>query len=353
MAIPFSVQKFESLKVTTMTLIFELHGEVNLPLIFTVLPITRLELSEPKRQTKNFKLPDVQLPGQIFSIRYGGLTRGITRSVGSQFKNCITLDIGTSDRIVSIKLSRQKIQMCGPKSVEIGKEAASYIVQHINFVQEMLNYLHSHPYMTEKVVSWLIMKSVGPMVEKQVCNYIDAKNVRLKIFSVTQEASIVRPTDIPSELDPLIVNFMIQQCDEFVYHSDLVATLQEILTSRYAVGYGATLLLGEPQKAMVNYNYNLGFSVDRAALALSMTDMDDFIADYDNLLQHSVRIYLPYQSEQQTKRRNKTKRHTFMVSRSGSVTQSGPNDELMREAYYRFMSTISRIYHIIKVDEAK
>jgi len=347
----FPVQKFDSLNVTTMTLIFELQGEVNLPLVFSILPITRLTFDEPKRQTKNFKLPDVQMPGSIFSVRYGGITRGVTRSVGaSQFKNCITLDIGTSDRIVSIKLSRQKIQMCGPKSVGIGQEAANYIVQHINILQWMLNYIHNNPAATEKVISWLTAKSVGPLIDREVCNYIDTKCMRLKVIDIAQEASVVRPTEIPPELDQLLVNFFILQCDEFMYHSDLVATLKGIAESYYAVSYGSTLLLGQPQKAMVNYNYNLGFCVNRASLASMVGEVGDFIADYDNLLQHSVRIYLPYTSDQQTKRRNKVKRHTFMVSRSGSVTQSGPNDELMSHAYYLFMQAINQIYPYIRVD---
>jgi hypothetical protein len=101
--------------------------------------------------------------------------------------------------------------------------------------------------------------------------------------------------------------------------------------------------------AMVNYSYSLGMSVDRWELANHINDRNGFKARYCNSTDHSVTISLPYElpDEDGVRRKNKPTRHTFTVHKSGIVTQSGPNIDLMRAAYYRFMTTIMQIRNFI------
>ena len=91
-------------------------------------------------------------------------------------------------------------------------------------------------------------------------------------------------------------------------------------------------------------------SVDRWALANYINDHNGFKARYCNSTDHSVTISLPYEltdEEKSVRRKNKPTRHTFMVHKSGIVTQSGPNIDMMRGAYYRFMATIMQIRDLI------
>lgn len=109
------IEPFESLKITTITLIISLSGYVFLDEAFALLPITRIELPPSKRVTQKFKIPHCKIPGSILSLRYNGYTKGIIRTVSKKaFKNSITCDISTREKNVSLKLSRTKMQMLVP-----------------------------------------------------------------------------------------------------------------------------------------------------------------------------------------------------------------------------------------------
>src|SRR5207237_7875328 len=97
-----SFPDFDTLPVTTMTLVLPLTGRINLPLAFNLLPITRLEFTAPRRQKKRFKIPHCPVPGAILSLRFLGHTRGIIRSLeGKFFKHSITIDLATREKNVS------------------------------------------------------------------------------------------------------------------------------------------------------------------------------------------------------------------------------------------------------------
>jgi len=172
------------------------------------------------------------------------------------------------------------------------------------------------------------------------------------IVKILKVKSIVIPKEYPSTypegIDPTIVNFYIKYAPDFAYHNvycqflDAVKEIDRVTTDDLAID-GVNM-------AMVNYSYSLGMSVDRYSLANYINDRNGFKARYCNSTDHSVTISLPYDvpdEEKGVRRKNKPTRHTFTVHKSGIVTQSGPNIELMRGAYYRFMMTIMQIREMI------
>ena len=83
-----------------------------------------------------------------------------------------------------------------------------------------------------------------------------------------------------------------------------------------------------------------------------MKGKNGFHSRYNNAADHCVTISLPYDSPKRKGKKNKPKCHTFMVYKSGIVTQSGPSIDTMRDAYYLFMETIMEIRdHIIRNDK--
>ena len=50
------IKPFKDLDVTTMTLVARFDGEINLNPIFCLLPITKIDLPEKKRNTKKMKI---------------------------------------------------------------------------------------------------------------------------------------------------------------------------------------------------------------------------------------------------------------------------------------------------------
>jgi len=95
------------------------------------------------------------------------------------------------------------------------------------------------------------------------------------------------------------------------------------------------------ERAMITYNYNLGFSVMRCDLVKILTsNHPELDVQYDNANSTSVHIYLPANIpamlKSEVRLTNKERRHSFIINTSGSVTQSGPHEDLNRQAYVYF-----------------
>jgi len=332
-----SLVSFESLRVTTATLIISLQGTVNLDAAFGLLPIARIHLPPPKRHTQKYKIPHCGKPGSIYSLRYKGYVRGIIRSTSSRpFKNSITIDVSTKEKNVSIKLSSTKIQMCGASSVEQGIEGANYIIDAILEIQDQLDHLRANPERALHALTWVKENSRGEPIQK-----IDPDDPSKKS---TVDYKIKELPSPPPEIDAKMAQFLSRQMPDFLYHSDFIAELDWILTLQQIT----TRPLGIEQvcKAMVNYNYDLGFHIDRYELVRQIDGLNGFYARYHNSVEHNVTIELPYEvpdHHKSMRRKNKNPCHTFLVYASGLVTQSGPGEELMRDAYYLFNETIMSI----------
>lgn len=367
---------FENLKVTTMTLVIPLIGSINLDAAFNLLRITRIHLPQPKRQSQKYKIPHCTDPGAILSLRYKGDTRGIIRSTSSShFKNSITIDIATKDKNVSIKLSSTKIQMCGASSVQQGIEGSNYIINQLLEIQDILDYIQSNQALARSTVDWIKENTRGAQICRKndpVPNTVNAdaggtidnavqhpfgfvlvnSNGQLALNPGQVINTIPEYTDqFPQGIDIRIANFMLRQIFEHVYYTDYCLELDWIL--------GLTIVTTRPlaiqqvHKAMVNYNYDLGFSVRRSELVRQINGLNGFYARYHNSIEHNVTIELPYEVPEQhraMRKKNKNPCHIFLVYMSGLVTQSGPGEELMCEAYYRFNATINSIRDLIFKD---
>lgn len=363
---------FEHCRLTTMTLVFILEGSVCLEPAFSLLPIKRMAFTPPKRQKKKFELPHCkEQPGAILSMRFSGDTRGIIRSTsGRFFKNSITIDLSTREKNVSIKLSKSKIQMCGASSEQQGREGAQHLIDHLLAIQDDLDYVQNKMQTpagvsvspAEETLEWLIKKTRGSPTQRDV--YIletrlvqdeNGEEVEVKepVFSHTEpDHKIITPQDLSDAPDRRVAEFLVRHYADFDYHSFFVSEMKWMLTVEQIAT--RPLSIKKILKAMVNYNYELGFIVDRYNLYEEMLDRNGFVSSYDNCVEHCVKIKLPYipdEDEGVVRRKNKIPCHCFLVYRSGVVTQTGPGEEKMREAYNLFWKSILEIKDRIILEE--
>jgi hypothetical protein len=143
--------------------------------------------------------------------------------------------------------------------------------------------------------------------------------------------------------------FLLSLTDDFIFHSDMCRKINYIPHIQTIID--EPLELKQVDEAMVNYNYSLGFEVDRALLNQFIDGQNGFISRYNNALATSVTIELPYEPPPGSsikRRKNKVPHSTFLVYKSGSVTQSGPGGKIMRDAYYLFMNTIVQLQPYIQ-----
>lgn len=333
-----NIPDFKTIKITTMTLIIPLKGIINLEYAFWLLKITRMNIPQPKRQTHKYKIPHCSEPGSILSVRYDGKTRGITRSTSStHFKHSITIDISTIAKNISIKLSSSGVHMCGAKSTEQGQEATNYVINQLIKVQDFLDFCRLNPEKKDEFLSWVKQETRGPE------NFV-ANNGKLIRDHLIKEIKTESPIPVGSYIIDLI-NSLIPESSyhyEFCKHIEWICSLDHIITR--------PLEIDQIYTAMVNYNYDLGFGVNRSKLAAMISGYNGFSSKFENGTEHNVTIWLPYSLEDAGKTlRSKLKKpkHTFLVYRSGLVTQSGPGGVLMKDAYLKFNQAINEIKQLI------
>src|SRR3990170_3961890 len=141
------VLDFDVLEPVTMTIIASLGlSDINLAAIFNLLPVTNLVLPVGMHfQRKQGKIripPELNRPGEIMSMRWSGNVRWIVRSEKARsFPHSIIIDVGTTNQIVSLKLSRS-IKFT-TKRVSYAKEAYQIITDLLRRCQEDLNLIRS------------------------------------------------------------------------------------------------------------------------------------------------------------------------------------------------------------------
>lgn len=350
------VAAFEDLKVTTITMVVTLMGDVNITAAFLLMPITKIEVKQ-LRESSKCQLPHCKIPGSILSMRHRNMTRGIIRNKKQSFKNAVTIDLSTKRKNISVKLSTNSMQICGASSRQDGIEAAKHIIDHLHKIQNVHHKMHNEPEKCQEAIDWILQQTKGESIIKEQFEYCRSGKVELKISKQIPENNVNLAVDLdklPEDIDRELVEVFLSMGTDQLYHSDLRKKIEFLRNLDKIVD--DELKIDHVDEAMVNYNYKLGFEVDRAALNKLIENRNGFVSRYNNAFSPAVSVELPYTPTKNTKikrRKNKVPHHTFLVYRYGTVTQSGPGGELMKDAYYLFMETIKELYNEIVYDPAK
>jgi hypothetical protein len=393
------MDEYKDLRVTTMTLIFGLKCKIDLNKIFYLLPITRIDFTPSSKARTRYKIPHHNIPGSILSMRYGGQTRGILRTTSStHFKNSITIDISLKEKNVNIKLCTSKMQMCGAKSVEQGYDGANEIINKIEYISKILynantnliskqntiNYIKNN--IIDSDVVWTIFHQQGIISTKSSSKifhdlqfkldsiphnfdvyhtlvndykkYLQEEDTEENLLIWLQNSLklntkmiLIQPSEQQlNDINLEYFNFLISDFkdynskDLYFQKLDFIKDIDKL--------YEGSLEIDFISKAMVNFNYSLGNEIDRFQLKKYINGKDGFFAHFDNSTEHYVTVELPYTVEKdQKKRKNKKPCHSFLVYQSGLVTQSGPDEDLMKEAYKHFISIFNTVKHnVIKTN---
>lgn len=344
---PFEIVPFNKHKVTTMTLVIPLTGNINLDAAFALLPITPVEVEMPKSASQKLKLPHYHIPGAILSMRYNGSSRGAAQPNKKSFKNMITIDISVKNKNLNLKLSKSNIQMCGAKSEEQAREGVEYILTHLKQLQEKFNIMNEDNIKFQATFAWLRMATKGSFTPHEI-----KEDDSVRIVSDHKLIKPARP--YPAYVNSEVADLFLNQIHEFHYYNDFCQEIEMLRNIPYVVTN--PIAIDQVHKVMVNYKYNLGFEVDRFQLTTLINGREGFYSQYDNVLEHNVTIHIPYKlpdGQKSLRKKDKVPCHTFIVYKSGIVTQSGPGEELMEGVYYKFMNIINDILPQIKITKTK
>lgn len=331
-----NIRPFDELDVTTIVMIADLACEINLPEAFTLLPITKIHVDIPEN-AKTIKLPHHDVPGSILTAQFREAVRGIvlsskdSKTSGKQydyFKNAITINMSVPDKNINLRLAPSSIHMCGLKSDHQAHRTVELLLEKLKSVQDDLDYMRHDMLATEECV-----------------NYIKAT------IRKTEDRVLYMPNDPELNIDKRILKFLTVNMSEHTRVDSFLTELQWIVSREHVyIGSPELKLLSY---SMVNYNYSLGFRISRRALSELINGVNGFEINYDNAINHSVKITTPFVIPQGCNIRRKKKKddppkHTIMVYESGRVTQSAPSPELASEVYYRFNETIQMLKNKIR-----
>ena len=394
-----SIINFECLNATTMTVVIPLRGKIYIDLAFPLLKITKITLPVQKRMTKKFKLPYCGIPGAILSANYMGMTRGIIKTRSTKFfRNSITIDVCTSKKNVNAKLSSNTIQMCGPDSEELAREASQHLIDHLYKIQDELDYMNSHLDEANIIVEWIKQTTKGKeylidstsheIIEMKPEDKINENGILIdadgKPYLITEKLPQLKkvkgsnlyndmndkpktairavkpmlvneivipeeyPDKYPDNIDTRIANFFVSYAPGFAYYEHYCQFMDDILHVEKIIE--GPIEIDNILIAMINYSYTLGMNINRANLAKHINGINGLKSSFNNTSDYSVKIELPYEpTEAMKKIRKKYKipKHTFMVYKSGLVTQSAPNRDFAKHAYYIFRNAVDSIKHKI------
>ncbi len=401
---------FNYFPITTMVIVMRFDGIVNLLNTFPIIKITRMKVKKEFTRKSKIDIPYPGYGGCIISGNYLGMTRGLIISVSKKyFRNSIMLYVSTNKKTVNIKLSSKSALICGSKSEEMAIEGMKYVMDNLKYGQSRLNFIKNNKEIANRTLEWVKEHTKGdiyyiiddtniiikkeditffsdkelPSKHSEIIGYIiyedeqyhellQTKNQKKTYFDSCNEEilnnkqengitifikkinNIIIPEEYtngyPDSINSELADFLIRKSPDFIEHKLYCINLDWIFTIDKI--YDGSLSIEKIQLSMVNYNYDLGFNINRWKLYKKINGLNGFFARYENLHDTNVTVNLPYSIPENLKERiiskKIRKKHTFLVYKSGFVTQSGPCPELDQEAYIKFNNTMKLIKDDIK-----
>lgn len=339
-------------KASTITMTASLSSSINIAIAFEILSVlvpynpdgTRFIHPE---NTRN-KIPFFGVENAIVCVKYKGKIRGIRQNVG-QMNNVVSVDLQVCNKNINLKLARNRVQLTGATSEDMGKTSFEILCSHINMIQNHLDYIRK------------LNCNVKQYTMKWIIDTIN-KNNDNTINKISYE-EIQKESENNEMLDFKFASFLYQfniEYEKFTDYYDKFSKIIEICLGTENV------ILEDNSVIVVNwkisnsvYNYSLDLEEkDISLLGLSkFLYQKGFSVDYHPLISTHLKIVIPLDETNETdsfecfddnnsssssSSSNKIKTHRFSIHRGGvSIKQTSPsNSELASEARERLLSAI-------------
>jgi hypothetical protein len=264
------------------------------------------------------------------------------------------MDILTTKKI-NIKLSKRTMHFTGLRSDKMAYEAAEYVLKAIKHVQNMLDFIKNNKEKALKTKEWVKEHTKGKEIILPPKFLNENQHIAVVVNNI-----IIADLNIPDDIDRELALFFIKLAPDYNYYQEYINCL-DIIFNIPQVMVGKKLEIINFKKSMVNYNYDIGFKINRHKLHqyingihevyLKNTVLEDdkkeinFLSSYDNTSDNHVNILLSINGERD---------QTLLIYKSGKVTHSGPNEEMIKIGYEIFMDNIKKIKeYIINDDDTK
>lgn len=343
----------ESNSVSTITMTASLQANVNIQLAYELISVLYPKNADGTRfihpkNTRN-KIPYFGVENAIVCVKYKGKIRGIRQNEG-QMNNVVSIDLQTGNKNVNIKLAKNKVQLTGANSDEMGKRSFEILCNHLNMIQVNLNHIrHLSEDVRQATIAWVI-----------------AQNNQEKITPINYDLINSEPT-----IDKSFASFLWQFTDDFIdLETDAAKYLYyEKFTRIIEICYKIEENIVDGELGIIDcnisnsvYNYSLNKEVSLIALTKHLYKKG-FSVSFHNWNSTQLKVSIPIINDEMsetseesvrtasTSSSGKIKAHRFTVHRKLSIKQTSPtNYEQASEAREAFLAGIMDFPEFMEAD---
>jgi hypothetical protein len=354
------ITNFDNIPITTMCLIYSLNHVINTKLLFVLAPIVKYDVDKKAKTKTKCKLTKLTgIPSHtIISANYLTDKRGIIRNYKKGMKNMIQTYLSIGEKVVYCTINPETVNIFGMKSIEQGHKTINIIFEIINEIDEIINNLdNSHFEYIENNMK-ISVKRI------KLINGKIASSLENKLISIPEALEKLDQSDL-SDNDKKYIKYLIGLSVDFDNYDSYIEKITWI-QKNFCLNKNFTLFNDpvdsgdsgdstekevEPLNfkffygSMINYNYSLECRIDLGKLSEIINSYDKFFSVYDSDAPNcGLNIQIPYDEiKNRPKNHNKeVPHHSIMVYKTGNITQSGPEHELNRDIYYKFISIIKQ-----------
>jgi hypothetical protein len=226
-------------------------------------------------------------------------------------------------------------------------EATNILFKLISDIHEDIHTLKEH---------YSLACNVYQAIQHQITDVPVEVNGQIEwlIKNPTSIAVTTSKNDNPYEAETVghhLFEFLIRGLNEFTYVSDFMFRLNNIFQIQRII-IGNELSGIDICVAMMNYNFDLGYRINRHKFNLAIGGKNGFVTTYDNKIDYAVTVKLAYYSNLRFKYMKKKKKIptvTFIVYQDGPVAYVCPG-KLTNEIYNLFRRTVLQYENQFRID---
>lgn len=338
------IPAFEQMKSTLIVGQCNFSENINVGIASYLLPITYVSPINSKCSSKNvYPLTPI---GNIISMRIKEKNIGLITSEKNSFPNSLSIKMSIGHKYLDCKLCEKLVHFTGVSKEDDITIGANLIIEHLNKLDDFLTYIKNNRSQAENTINWVLKMTLGPK-ETRVNNLeFDTHIVaQEELYDTINNNELVIPNCHNKEFTEYLLGYRHRMTD----HKDLTNRLLSILKIENNITTKNIDIISN-EVHMINYNYKLDFRVNRNMVNTIFDGKFGFSTRFDLDKNSYVALDLPL-NDSYVNSKKKSKKHTILVHKTGSVTQSSPNRTLAKEAYLKFMALVLTYKDQIKLTE--
>jgi len=314
---------FNQLKPSMIEVCINLSHPVSLNPFFYTIPIQKLLPNTYIKGKRNEYISKFQ--GSVTAVKFMRIFKGYPSTSGC-FKNAITMTMSTGEKNICIKFSKDTIHITGLKTYESLYQIVYYCFNYLRISLEIIDYCNKHKNEIFGILDMMMNNTTSTIINDE---HIEMDKIPTTVIDTVY--TVIYVATIKSECNSDLCSIYLDVCNWLTNTPHLC---------------DKDIYVKSINKVLVNYNYHIGFPILKPKVEEYLDGVDDFECICE-LERYFITIHLPYEIVD-TNLKRKSKRHTFMLYNTGSVTQSGPYEEIMKTAYETFMINILSIRQYIE-----